>query len=67
MAILVTQLFCNSIMSVQTYKECKIYVDIMTGKNLSQFRFLFPLSFIGQFVHPVGVEEIVLFIRKKKL
>ena len=30
----------------------------MTGKNCRQFRLLFPLSFIGQFVHTVGVEGI---------
>ena len=35
---------------------CRIYVDIMTGKK---FRLLlFPLSFIDQYVHPVGGEGL---------
>ena len=33
-----------------------IYVDIMTGENCRQFMLLFPMSIIGQFVHPVGGE-----------
>ena len=32
----------------------RIYVDIMTGEKCSQFRLLTWISFIGQFVHPVG-------------
>ena len=34
------------------YNGCRIHVDIMAGENCHQIRLLFPLSFIGQFVHP---------------
>ena len=32
-----------------------IYVDFMTGDIYRQFRLLTWISFIGQFVHPVGL------------
>ena len=34
---------------------CRIYVDIMAGKNCPKFSMLTWNSFFGQFVHPVGV------------
>ena len=33
-------------------------MDIMTGKNCRQFSLLTWNSFIGQFVHPVGGDEV---------
>ena len=41
----------------------RIYVDIMTGKSCRQFRLIGPLSFIGQFVYPVG-EEVIGYRKK---
>ena len=37
-------------MQVTNDKECRIYVDIITGKNCRQFSLLTWNSFIGQFV-----------------
>ena len=34
----------------------RIFVDIMTGENLRQFRLLTWILLIGQFVPPVGEE-----------
>ena len=34
---------------------CRIYLDTMTREKLSPFRLLTWTSFVGQFIHPVGV------------
>ena len=46
-----------------TQNGFRIYVDIMTGKSCRQFRLIGPLSFIGQFVYPVG-EEVIGYRKK---
>ena len=40
-------------MSTSFYNGYRIYMDIITGENC-QYRLLFPPSFIGQFVYPLG-------------
>ena len=44
--------------SLDQWIDVDIYVIIMTGKNCRQFMLLTWKSFIGQFVHPVGVESL---------
>ena len=51
--------FYLSTSGISLFNGCRICVKIMTGENFRQFRLLFPLSFIGQFVNPVRGEEIV--------
>ena len=44
-------IFFNENLSISNTNGYRIYVDIITGKKCRQFRLL---TFIGQFVHPVG-------------
>ena len=45
-------------MDIEVYNGYRIYVDIRTGENCCQFRLLTWTAFIGQFIDPVGVEEM---------
>ena len=42
----------------------RINVYILTGENILTFSLLIWISFIGQFIHPVGGEEIPLSLFK---
>ena len=46
--------FYLSTSGISLFNGCRICVKIITGENCRQFRLLFPLSFIGQFVYAVG-------------